>query len=201
MMRSERLRKKERNRLPKQRLIHGSKHMAVNAGVTTAIGGIGLYQTGTWDGALSYAAFGSAAGSIAAGATVKCFVLGTPVYIPADLNVVRLAAVATNGVIKGDSNWRAPAAAGAAALGVTGYAAAKISAARSQRTRRRNQKEEVDGIFRESDTLARSRRRALESRNLICLGGAKRDLSKVSTNSPRSWRSCSDLGGHDSHEP
>ena len=135
--------------ITKAAAIHGAKHMAVAGGVTAGAGAVGAYQTGTWDGALMYASLGSAGGSLLANRYVKCFVAGTPVYVPAE--DLMLATIASNGGVQSDSRGRTSAAAGALALGVAGYAASEFALAKSKSRRTKDDNEELDEVFDAND--------------------------------------------------
>ncbi|MCG8651519.1 MAG: hypothetical protein MI861_16880, partial [Pirellulales bacterium] len=131
---------------------HAARYVGVEGGATLAGAGVGYAATGTFDGALLGASFGQVGGGLAAAKFVKCFVAGTPVWVPVEVGELepRLAFVGPfDAIEKKDSrwSWRTSVGAGLLMAGVAGWMAAEGVYQR----RRRKQQPAVpqDAVFGE----------------------------------------------------
>jgi hypothetical protein len=145
----------------------GSLGYALKAMAPELIGGTGgfiygYHRTGTFEGAMQYAGYGVALGGIASAAFIKCFVAGTPVYVPLNslpVTASTTTALAMSGLVECDtpveshSGFNASemmAASAAIAIGVAGWAVGQAYLHRQQKAQKdekRRYEEATDWLF------------------------------------------------------
>lgn len=133
-------------------LKHAAGMVGYQAGGATIGAAIG-YQQGGFDGALMGANFGSMAGGIGGAAFNKCFVAGTPVFIPSIPND-RLATsllVEAVGQDIADAGWRLPIYVSGVLVGVGAYALAETYAAVVKRKHTQASQQTCEEVFNEDD--------------------------------------------------